>query len=84
LLANTERSFTEFGWMLSEDNQETVRQSIIQGKSCLDSRNLDDISATFDALEVGARMITEAMFNPANAGPPPDQNSQHEPKALPE
>jgi len=84
LLANTERSFTEFGWMLSEDNQEAVRQSIIQGKSCLDSRNLDDISATFDALEVGARMITEAMFNPANSAPPSDQNAQNETKALPE
>ena len=82
LLVNTERSFTEFGWMLSDENQERVRKSIIQGKSCLDSRNLSDISATLDELEAAGRLITEAMFNPANTTPPGDRRS--ETKALPE
>ena len=84
LFANTERSFTEFGWMLSDENQNNVRKAIIQGKGCLDSRNLDDIANTFAELKVAARMITEAMFNPANTSPPSDPSAMREPKALPE
>ncbi|MBL8193247.1 MAG: molecular chaperone DnaK [Blastocatellia bacterium] len=63
LLQNTQRSFSEFGWMLSEKDQESVRNSLLVAKDSLASEDLGIIKQNLEELERTGRLITEAMFS---------------------
>ena len=64
LLQNTVRSFGEFGWMLSSDDQEFVRNTIEHARSTFSSEDSSEVRYTLEQLERAARMITDAMFRP--------------------
>ena len=64
LLQNTVRSFSEFGWMLSNGNQEMVRAALERGRSTLVSDDTTEVRFALEQLENAARIITEAMFRP--------------------
>ena len=64
LLQNTARSFSEFGWMLSNGNQEMVRAALERGRSTLVSEDTTEVRFALEQLENAARIITEAMFRP--------------------
>jgi len=89
LLANTQRSFSEFGWMLSNDNQEIVRNAINRAKELMESKDLNAINTGIEDLEASARLITDAMFSPTVQNPPPSAEpdssyiSVGEPRKLP-
>lgn len=63
LLQNTQRSFGEFGWMLSADDQELVRNTLLASKDAFISEDLAQIRQILEDLEKTGRLITEAMFS---------------------
>lgn len=72
LLQNTQRSFSEFGWMLSASDQEMVRETLVNAKEVLSSQDTDLLQQWLAALENAAQIITNAMFNPAAGSEPPE------------
>jgi molecular chaperone DnaK len=71
LLQNTVRSFSEFGWMLTGDDQEFVRNTIEHARDSFASEDSTEMRYTLEQLEKAARLITDAMFRPTGlaAGP---------------
>jgi molecular chaperone DnaK len=63
LIQSTRRSFSEFGWMLPEDEQEHTRESLNQAEHALTSEEVSKIRVAFEELEACGRRLTEAMFN---------------------
>ena len=68
LYSNTVRSFGEFGWMLSAADQDYVRQAIEVARNGALSEDPTEVRRALEQLENAARMITEAMFRPGEAG----------------
>src|SRR5215510_8913981 len=64
LLQNTIRSFGEFGWMLSAEDQEFVRSTLDEARRTAVSEDSGEVRHSLEALERAARMITDAMFRP--------------------
>jgi molecular chaperone DnaK len=64
LLQNTVRSFTEFGWMLSADDQGFVRSTVENARDTFSSEDSSEVRYTLEQLERAARLITDAMFRP--------------------
>ncbi|MEW6730741.1 MAG: molecular chaperone DnaK [Acidobacteriota bacterium] len=67
LLQNTQRSFSEFGWMLAVNDQESVRNTLLKAKDALVTEDSELIRATLEELERTGRIITEAMFSGGSA-----------------
>ncbi len=64
LLQNTVRSFSEFGWMLSADDQRLVRVTIEHARGTTASEDANEVRYSLEELEKAAHLITEAMFRP--------------------
>ena len=87
LLQNSQRSFSEFGWMLSAQDQEIVRNALERAHSACASEDGEAIRAALETLEHAARMITDAMFKPASVSRGDDDEDgviEGGTKALPE
>jgi molecular chaperone DnaK len=72
LLQNTIRSFTEFGYMLSGDYQESARRTIDEAREAAISDDTARIRTALENLEHVARLITDAMFRPTALAPDAD------------
>jgi molecular chaperone DnaK len=68
LLQNTQRSFSEFGWMLSVGDQESVRNTLVVAKEAMATDDMGMIKQNLSELERIGRIITEAMFSGAAGG----------------
>lgn len=81
LLQNTVRSFSEFGWMLSAEDQEFVRNTVEQAREIFSTEDPTQMRYTLELLEKAARMITDAMFRPTGlaSGPAPSQDEETAP-----
>jgi molecular chaperone DnaK len=64
LLQNTIRSFGEFGWMLSAEDQELVRTTLDHARVTAISEDAQEVRTALEHLEGAARLITDAMFRP--------------------
>ena len=85
LLQNTVRSFGEFGWMLTADDQEFVRNTVEHARETFSSEDSSEVRYTLEQLERAARLITDAMFRPTGlAAGPSEQENQEEPAPLSE
>jgi len=83
LLQTTGKAFTEFGWLLSETDQEFARESIRAAKRTFEENeedeNVVDFKRLMQDLEQAASLLTQAMFSSQghaggdkmNAPPPP-------------
>ena len=78
LLQNTVRSFGEFGWMLTSDDQEFVRNTVEHARATFSSEDSSEVRYTLEQLERAARLITDAMFRPTGlaSGPAPKENEE--------
>jgi len=63
LIQSTRRSFSEFGWMLPEEEQERTRETLNHAETALTSEEVSKIRTAFEELESCGRRLTEAMFN---------------------
>jgi molecular chaperone DnaK len=86
LLQNTMRSFGEFGWMLSSNDQEFVRNTVEHARDTFSSEDSAEVRYTLEQLERAARLITDAMFRPTGlaADQPEKQKEEEEPAPLSE
>jgi molecular chaperone DnaK len=84
LLQNTARSFNEFGWMLSADNQDFVRATIEHARETSAAEDATEVRYSLDELEKAARLITDAMFRPSGDAPSAPQKESEETAQLSE
>jgi len=78
LLQNTVRSFGEFGWMLSSDDQEFVRNAVDHARNTFTSEDSTEMRSTLEQLERAARLITDAMFRPTGLASGPAEKTTEE------
>ncbi len=78
LLQNTVRSFGEFGWMLTADDQEFVRNTVEHARDTFSSEDSAEVRYTLEQLERAARLITDAMFRPTGLASGPVEKEKDE------
>jgi molecular chaperone DnaK len=74
LLRNTHKSFTKFGGMLSENDQEIAERVFEESEAAVKTDEIEEINGALDSLEHIAALLTEAMMNPEENSAP--QNAQ--------
>src|SRR5262249_62355941 len=84
LLQNTIRSFGEFGWMLSAEDQEFVRSTLDNARATAISEDAQEVRAALEQLESAAKMITDAMFRPTGLTSSANPAKSKEEAPLPE
>ena len=62
LVRNTQRAFTEFGGLLSQEGQESAQQLLKEGEQALGSTEIGEIRMALDGIERLARQLTAAMM----------------------
>jgi molecular chaperone DnaK len=77
LLQNTTRSFSEFGWMVSDKDRDFIRSALEQARTAVLSEDPEEIRLALERLESAGRIITEAMFR-SSREPAPQQKSEDE------
>ena len=65
LLRNTQKSFTKFGGLLSEDEQEAAEQCFVDADAATKTESIEQINKALNNLERTATQLTSAMMNPA-------------------
>ena len=73
LLTNTQRSFIEFGSLLSKDAQEAGQVLLREGEAALGSQEMGELRMALDGIERLAKQLTSAMLKEtAEAEPNPN------------
>jgi molecular chaperone DnaK len=62
LLKNTQRSFVEFGGLLSKDGQDNAQRMLTDSEAALNSDEIGELRMALDAVERVARQLTNAMM----------------------
>src|SRR6266550_2642492 len=62
LVKNTQRAYSEFGGLLSIENQENAQRILKEGEAALDAEQVGEIKMAIDAVERVARQLTNAMM----------------------
>ena len=65
LLRNTQKSFTKFGGLMSESDQNAAHRAFLESDAAVKGGSLEDINKALDAMERVAGNLTAAMMNPA-------------------
>ena len=63
LLKNTQRSFKEFGGLLTKDAQEAGQVLLKEGEAAIGSEEMGELRMALDGVERLARQLTTAMLN---------------------
>ena len=64
LLRNTQKSFSKFGGLLPETDQESADKAFTEAEAALKSDRLDDIKIAMNKVERVAGQLTSAMLDP--------------------
>ena len=70
LLRNTQKSFTKFGGLLSQNDQDLAARVFAEAEAAAKTQNLDTINEALNGLERLARQLTAAMMNPTQDNTP--------------
>ena len=62
LMKNTQRSFLEFGGLLSKERQENAQRLLSESEAALESDELGELRMALDAVDRVARQLTTAMM----------------------
>src|SRR5439155_10210960 len=62
LMRNTQRTFLEFGGLLSQDAQEAGQQLLAEGESAINSEEIGIVRLALDGIERLGRQLTAAMM----------------------
>src|SRR5256886_5116302 len=74
LVKNTQRTFLEFGGLLSQEAQENAQQLLKEGEQALGSTEIGEIRMALDGMERLARQLTSAMMKQSEAEIEPTSN----------
>src|SRR6266851_6745635 len=75
LLRNTQKSFTKFGGLLSQNDQDMASRVFSEAEAAAKTQNLDAINEALNGLERLARQLTAAMMNPTQNTTPAAEHS---------
>lgn len=75
LLRNTQKSFTRFGGLLSENDQKIAERVFSECDAALHGSKLDEINLVLTKLERTASQLTTAMMNSGKGAPPGDKKN---------
>ena len=64
LVKNTQRTFLEFGGLLSDNDQQIGTRVLSEGEAAINSKALEEIGRALDGVERLAKQLTTAMMNP--------------------
>jgi len=64
LLRNTQKSFTRYGGLLSENDQKLAERVFAESESALKTNSVEEINDVLTRLEHSAQALTLAMLNP--------------------
>jgi molecular chaperone DnaK len=64
LLRNTQKSFSKFGGMLSENDQQIAQRAFVDAEAAAKTDNVEEINKGLNNLERTATQLTAAMMNP--------------------
>jgi hypothetical protein len=64
LIKNTQRTFLEFGGLLSPNDQQIGQRVLSEAEAAIDSDSATEISKGLDGLERLATQLTTAMMEP--------------------
>jgi molecular chaperone DnaK len=64
MLRNTQKSFSKFGGMLSENDQQIAERAFVDAEAAAKTENVEDINKALNSLERTATQLTAAMMNP--------------------
>ena len=64
LVKNTQRTFLEFGGLLSDNDQQIATRVLSEGEAAINSKALAEIGQALDGVERLAKQLTTAMMNP--------------------
>src|SRR6266516_1646538 len=64
LVKNTQRTFLEFGGLLSDNDQQMGTRVLGEGEAAINSKALEEIGRALDGVERLAKQLTNAMMNP--------------------
>ena len=64
LLRNTQKSFTKFGGLLSENDQEIAERTFVEAEAANRGTSLTEVNKALTNLERTASQLTTAMLNP--------------------
>ena len=70
LLRNTRKSFTSFGTLLSENDQEIGQRVFSEGEAAIKTNDLEQINKALNGLERMAAQLTAAMMKPTKDATP--------------
>src|SRR5216684_3750501 len=70
LLRNTQKSFTKFGGLLSQNDQDMASRVFSEAEAAAKTQDLDAINEALNGLERLARQLTAAMMNPTQDNTP--------------
>lgn len=65
LLRNTQKSFTKFGGLLSQNDQDIAERTFAEAQAASHATSIDTINKALTSLERTASQLTAAMMNPA-------------------
>jgi hypothetical protein len=65
LLKNTQKSFTKFGGLLSQNDQDLAERNFAEAEAANRGTSLTDINKALTNLERTAAQLTTAMMSPA-------------------
>lgn len=66
LLRNTQKSFTRYGGLLSENDQKLAERVFVESEAALKANSTEEINEVLTRLEHSAQGLTLAMLNPKN------------------
>ena len=78
LLRNTQKSFTKFGGLLSENDQSIAEGVFSEGEGAIHSNSLDEIKTVLSKLERVAGELTTAMMKPQSEPAPAEGDRSKE------
>ena len=64
LLRNTQKSFSKFGGLLSENDQQIAQRAFGEAEAAAKTESIEDINKALNGLERAATQLTSAMMNP--------------------
>src|SRR5712692_3111708 len=73
LVRNTQRSFLEFGGLLSVEGQEAGQQLLVEGEAAINSEEIGEVRLALDGMERLGRQLTSAMMK-QSAAPRPEED----------
>ena len=65
LLRNTQKSFTKFGGLLSQNDQDIAERTFTEAEAAARAASVEEINKALTSLERTASQLTTAMMNPA-------------------